>query len=158
MGYAWNYVRRDPGTTGDHPFIVDCGLCDILILFLNLSVYCLGSSTCHIQLLHSTEFDIEEDPIDLIRNNNTTKDTGGMYIQKRKERKNKRHNLTGAMLELSCRDISPQRGSQPIFYSFALAPSSSSAPAPLIAGLPVSTTVAWKRTVLPSFHISVLRV
>lgn len=45
-----------------------------------------------------------------------------------------------------------------IFYSLALAPSRSSAPAPVMAGLPVSTTVAWNRTVLPSFHISVLRV
>ncbi len=43
------------------------------------------------------------------------------------------------------------------FHSFAgFALPISSAPAPAIHGLPVSTTIVWKTTLFPSFHISVL--
>lgn len=42
-------------------------------------------------------------------------------------------------------------------HSFAPSPSPiNSAPAPAIQGLPVSTTIIWKMTLLPSFQISVL--
>lgn len=43
-------------------------------------------------------------------------------------------------------------------YNLLFPPSSSSAPAPEMLSLPVSLTFCWKTTVLPSFHISVMRV
>ena len=93
---------------------------------------------------------IQIDLIDLIMKIKQGKETQVVYTNK------KQQSVPKDPARMPTGDIASTKDF--VLYSLALAPSRSSAPAPVMAGLSVSTTVVWKRTVLPSFHISVLRV